>query len=263
MTKYLFCGIVFIATISCNTNTDSTVDTIPATEKQLRNAQIKYPDSILLTEKLIQYFRDNSNYSQAIAEADIALKKDSADDRLWDIKGILHFENADTAGAIRAFEKAVEINPLPEYILSLGSLYAQTKNPMALVMADGLLQASKANAQKQAIFIKGLYFSYTGDKVKAIGYFDTCLRLDYRDLFAYREKAICLYDIQKYNDALQVLQQALTIQRTFDEGYYWMGRCYEKLGKKKEAIEHYQAALQIDPAYLEAKDALGKMGISP
>jgi tetratricopeptide (TPR) repeat protein len=40
-----------------------------------------------------------------------------------------------------------------------------------------------------------------------------------------------------------------------------MGRCYEKLDKRKEAIEHYQMALQIDPNYIEAKDALGKLGI--
>ncbi len=265
MTRYIFfiyC-IVFVAITSCSTNNNNTDASVPGAEKELKEKLNQYPDSLLLKENLIQYFRDNSNYGQAIAETDKALKKDSANDRLWDIKATLHFENADTINAIKAFEKAVEINPQPEYILSLGSLYAQTKNPMALAMADGLLQAPKANAQKQAIFIKGLYYSYSGDKMKAMGFFDQCLQMDYMDVMAYREKAICLYDMQKYTDAIQVLEKALTIQRTFDEGYYWLGRCYEKLGKKKEAIENYQQALQIDPDYLEAKDALGKLGISP
>jgi tetratricopeptide (TPR) repeat protein len=40
-----------------------------------------------------------------------------------------------------------------------------------------------------------------------------------------------------------------------------MGRCYEKLDRKKEAIQNYQLALQIDPDYIEAKDALGKLGV--
>ena len=50
------------------------------------------------------------------------------------------------------------------------------------------------------------------------------------------------------------------LQSTFDEAYYWMGRCYEKLGDKKEAVTNYQNAIQIDPEYAEAKDALAKLG---
>ncbi len=36
----------------------------------------------------------------------------------------------------------------------------------------------------------------------------------------------------KYEDAIKVLKRAVTIQNNFDEGYYWMGKCYEKLNKK-------------------------------
>jgi tetratricopeptide (TPR) repeat protein len=215
----------------------------------------------LLKENLVQYFRENGNYGAAIATTTNFLEKDSLNDRLLDIKATLYFENADTVNAIKAFEKAITINPRPEYIISLGSLYAQTKNPMALAMADALLQAPAANAQKQALFIKGLYYSYIGDKVKALSFFDSCLKIDYRDILAYREKAICLYDLDRYAEALDFLEKAVAVQNTFDEGYYWMGRCYEKLNKRKEAIESYKLALQIDPDYLEAKDALGKMGI--
>ena len=79
---------------------------------------------------------------------------------------------------------------------------------------------------------------------------------------AYREKAICLFDLNQYELALDVMKNAVKIQNTFDEGYYWMGRCYEKLDKRKEAIENYQLALQIDPNYIEAKDALKRFGIN-
>lgn len=236
-------------------------NTVPEQEKQLRALVAQYPDSLLLKENLVQYFRENGNYGAAIESTTSFLIKDSLNDRLLDIKATLHFENGDTINAIKAFEKAISINPQPEYIISLGSLYAQTKDSMALVMADALLQAPAANAQKQALFIKGLYFSYSGDKLKAISFFDDCLKIDYRDILAYREKAICLYDLSRYAAALDFLEKAVTVQNTFDEGYYWMGRCYEKLDKKKEAIQSYQQALQIDPDYLEAKDALGRMGI--
>ena len=255
------CCIISLLISSCSNKSAEADKIIPEQEKHLRELIAQYPDSLLLKENLVQYFRENGNYGEAITTTTNFLKKDSLNDRLLDIKATLHFENGDTINAIKAFEKAIEINPQPEYIIALGSLYAQTKNPLALALADALLQAPKANAQKQALFIKGLYYSYTGDKIKALSFFDDCLTIDYRDILAYREKAICLYDLNRYGEALDFLRKAVAVQNTFDEGYYWMGRCYEKLNKRKEAIDSYQFALQIDPDYLEAKDALGRMGI--
>ena len=73
--------------------------------------------------------------------------------------------------------------------------------------------------------------------MKAINYFDTCISLDYTYTLAYREKAICFYDLGKYLDALKVLEIVLAVKKDYDEAYYWMGRCFEKLGLKKEAIQ--------------------------
>jgi tetratricopeptide (TPR) repeat protein len=253
-------AILFAACNNTSTNTDEV--SMPSKEKQLRDSIAQFPDSLLLKENLIQYFRANNNFGQAIAATEKFIQKDTANARLWDIKATLYFENADTIRSIKAFEKAIAIDPQPEYLMSLGSLYAQTKNPMALAVADSLLKKPKAKADKQALFIKGLYYSYYGDNLTAISFFDNCLSLDYRDIMAYREKAICLYNLAKYKEAIQSLEKAVALQSTYDEGFYWMGRCYEKLNSPKEAIINYQTALRIDPDYAEAKDALAKLGVS-
>ncbi|HEX7458923.1 MAG TPA: tetratricopeptide repeat protein, partial [Ginsengibacter sp.] len=78
-------------------------------------------------------------------------------------------------------------------------------------------------------------------------------------MFSYREKAIALYDLGKYREALEVLKRAVTVQNNFDEGYYWMGKCYEKLGNKEDAIQSYQTALLYDKNFLEAREALNKL----
>jgi tetratricopeptide (TPR) repeat protein len=121
--------IIFLTFISCNNNTAETKKHYPEKEQQLKNLITRYPDSILLKENLIQYFRENGNYGAAIATTNEALNKDSLNDRFLDIKATLSFENGDTINAIRAFEKAIAINPQPEYIISLGSLYAQNEEP--------------------------------------------------------------------------------------------------------------------------------------
>ena len=252
--------LVFIFLVACNdTATDKAAGTMPAAEKELRDAVVAHPDSFALKEKLIKYFSDNSNFGQAIAETENAIKADTANAKLWDIKSMLYFLNRDTTHAIAALEKAIAIDPQPVYKISLGLTYAQTKNQKALELSDELLKDPKAKAGMQALFIKGFYFSYMGDNQKAISFFDDCLALDYTYIDAYKEKSICLYNLSKYTDAITSLKKAVALQTTYDEGYYWLGRCYQKLNDTAKATENYQLALQIDPDYAEAKDALNRL----
>jgi tetratricopeptide (TPR) repeat protein len=261
--RNLFSFIILLLLIaSCQSNTGDNAPVVINQEKQLKDSIAKYPDSILLKENLIEYYRDNNNYTQALAETKNYLTKDSLNARFWDIQATLYFENKDTAHSIQSFETAIALNPNAQYIMSLGTLYAETKNPRALTLADLLVIVSKGDAQKEALFIKGLYNSFTGNNKKAMTYYDSCIAIDYTFTYAYREKAICFYNMGKYNDALDVLSKAIQIVNTYEEAYYWMGRCHEKLGDKTSAIKDYQTALQIDKNYVEAKEALLKLGVS-
>ncbi len=262
MNKLFYVSLVLLLACNNQEKAGTAATATPAKEQELSNAIRQYPDSALLVENLVQYFRENGNYGQAINSINTAIAKDSTNARFWDIKATLHFENSDTLAAIKAFENSVDLNPQPDVIISLGVLYAQTANPLALAMADGLLQANKAEAEKEANFIKGLYHSTKGDKNTAISFFDKCISINYSFMEAYREKAIAMYDMGRYNEALAVLDKAVTLQNGFDEGYYYKGRCLEKLNRVPEAIESYQRALMYDPNYVEAKQALAKLGVS-
>lgn len=264
MMKQIFIPLYFICCFSACNNKEEKSSTETAVfsvyEKEMNDAIAKFPDSLLLKEKLIQYYRDSAAYDKAITTVNKAIQTDSLNARLWEIKATLHFENEDTLNAIKSFENAVRILPLPRYIKLLGSLYAQTKNIKALHMADALLQNKNADTDNEAFFIKGLYFSCIDEKNKAITFFDKCLSLNYTFMPAYREKAIALYDLGKYDSAINVLTKAITLQNSFDEGYYWRGRCLEKLHKPTEAINEYHTALRYSPDFLEAKEAINGLG---
>ena len=257
----LFLLFLLTGIMSCNNNEQTVpVNTAaPSKEKELGDAIARFPDSLLLREQLVQYYRENALYDKALTATDEWLKKDSLNARLWDMKATLHFENADTLDAIRAFEKAAAILPAPEYLMSLGTLYAQTKNVRALAAAGLLAKLDNGKTAKEGIFIKGLYYSYTGDKEKAISFFDQCLAMEYTFMPGYLEKAIALYDQAKYAEAIKVLDRAVTLQNNFDEGYYWRGRCHEKINKLADAMEDYRTALMYNPEYAEAKDALARL----
>lgn len=246
----------------CNNNEKERHDLtqqISHSDKLLLDSIAKFPDSLLLKERLIQSYRDNDDYENAIAVTDDFLRTDSLNPRLWDIKATLYFENEDTIRAIRSLETALQILQAPAYIMKLGSIYARTKNNKALAMADMLLQGKFAHTEAEAFYIKGLYYEFAGEKTKAIGLFDRSLSVDYNYMPAYLEKAMVFYDSGKYDEALKVLNRAVTLQNRFDEGHYWRGRCLEKLDKPGEALEEYRMALMYSTDYTEAKEALERL----
>ncbi len=262
MRKVFFTLIIFTALLSvaeCNSSSSGTFQApgMPdnSTEK-LKNELKKYPDSLALLQKLIETYSDAGDYDSALTLTDAQLKKDTANAYLWNMKATLHFENDDTTNAIKALEHAVSLYPRLEYLVALGTVYAEVKDPRCLGIADELYNTNKSKSGADAMFIRGLYYTYNNDKLKAIAYYDSCLNMNYTYMFAYREKAIALYNMGKYNDALTVLRRAVMLQNNYDEGYYWMGRCFEKLGRKHEAIQSYQSAILYDNDYTEAKEAL-------
>ncbi len=235
--------------------------TITSEEQSLKTALQLNPDSFLLVQNLSVFYANKENYDASLKTVNDAIKRDSTNPYLWDLYAMIAIQKADTVGALSALEKAVQLFPDPQYIISLGSLYAQTKNPLALEMADALLIGSKAKAEKEAYFIKGLYYSFNNEKEKAIPFFDKCIALNYTFMNAYMEKGLALYDLKKYQLAADILEKAVTIQNNFSQGYYYLGQCYEKLNRTNEAIDAYNTAIIRDPEYVEAAEALNRLGV--
>ena len=227
--------------------------------ESLKRAVDTYPDSLLLLHDLIEQYRNEGHYDSALAVTDEQIRKDSGNAYLWNIKATLYFENEDTLKAINALEQAIAIFPLPAYLAAVGTIYAEIKNRNAIHIADELLQLNDDKSTKNAYFIKGLYYNFVHKSDSAILFLDRSLQLDYTYMYAYREKAIALYEQKKYEEAINVLRRAVTIQNNFDEGYYWMGKAYEQLGQKEDAIQSYQDALMYDKDYAEARAALDSL----
>lgn len=266
--KYVW--LLFIVLFSCKDKDGESQQgsgvsiTNEATEKKLKEDSLisqikKFPDSSLNKENLIQFYRENNELKKALAETQKEIDQDSSNARWWKIKATLHYENGDTVASIKAFEKAIALYPAINDIISLGLIYGQTANKKALEVADYVLSSQYINYEKDAWYIKGLYYTYSNNKPEAIRMFDKTIGLSHTFMDAYREKAIALYDLQKYKEAADVLIKATTIQNSFDEGYFYLGKCYEKINKKESAIESYQKALLYAPDFTEAEEALKRL----
>ncbi len=88
---------------------------------------------------------------------------------------------------------------------------------------------------------------------------DRCINNNYTYMEAYMEKGFIYYDAKKFDDALKVFQQAITVNNLYADAYYWEAKCYEAKGNKQDAILNYQRSLGLDKNLKEAKEALKRL----
>jgi tetratricopeptide (TPR) repeat protein len=219
----------------------------------------QFPDSVLLVEELLQWYRTNNRYSDAIQMTDSLISSNNKNKIYHHILGILYYEINDTANAINQFENAISFSPQISDWLSLGSLYAGKKDPKSFEVAGEIEKTDHPKYTKEACFIRGTYYESAGDFKRAISSFDSCINIEFSFMEAYREKAICLIQLNKYGDAIKVLDRAVTLNNRFAEGYYWKGVCFEKTNETDLAIASYQNAILYDNTYTEAEDALKRL----
>jgi len=60
--------------------------------------------------------------------------------------------------------------------------------------------------------------------------------------------AVAAYKKGDYTAALREFQAVLAENPNYSGAYFYVGACEEKLGRKREALEHYQKASQMEPA---------------
>ena len=89
-----------------------------------------------------------------------------------------------------------------------------------------------------------------GDPVSALKYFEQSLSLDphQEDRAAiYSYMALCLKDMEKYDQALEVLEKAVACDSERTDVYNLMGFCYFKLKDHEKAIQSFEEVLRLDP----------------
>jgi tetratricopeptide (TPR) repeat protein len=225
----------------------------------LKKCVQQYPSNTEFIRRLSEAYTQAGDAAQAIALYDDLLKKDSTNfDALYE-KGMLYIQLSDTPHAITVLEKSYRLQPVLQNGIALANLYAETKNPKVIPLCDALEQRDSTKAFIDPLFLKGVYYSYTKEYPKAIGIFDECIARDWKNVEPYIEKGIIFFEQKNYDEALKTFQVVTNIHYTNPDAYYWMGRCYEAIGKKDEALDYYYKAAAFDRNFQQAKDAINRL----
>ncbi len=226
--------------------------------KLLETSVRKFPDNPEFRRRLSEAYFQAGKSKEALTQYDNLLQADSMNFEAWYEKALLLVEMGDTTAAIDALARSYSLQPLTMNGLALANLYAETKNPLAVAVADDLIRKDSLTTL-DPVYVKGIYYSNTQQYPQALEQFELCIRTDWKFTDAYIEKGIILYEQKNIDEALQTFKMATTVSPVNADAYYWQGRCYEAAGKKEEAMDNYLRAYSLDRDFPQAKDAIERL----
>ncbi|SPD75264.1 YcaO-like protein [uncultured Desulfobacterium sp.] len=100
-------------------------------------------------------------------------------------------------------------------------------------------------------FFLGLTTINMNNPIKALTYLQEALKLGPKDedipsIYSYM--GVCLKDLERYNEALDVLEKGVALDNERTDIYNLMGFCYFKLKEHKKAIDCFKQVLMLNPA---------------
>ena len=225
----------------------------------LQDLTKRFPENTNLKRRMGEAQLQGGQYDQALASFDKLIAADSLDFEAYYEKALLYLEKRDTPMAISNLETSYRIQPLQLTALLLANIYAETRDPRSLLMADLAMERDSSGERVDPVFIKGIYYANIGNTTRALEQFNKVIAMDWKFHEAYIEKGIIYFEQKNLDEALQQFKLASTVSNTYPDAYYWQGRCYEALGKKEEALTNYGRAYALDRNFTEAVEAAARV----
>lgn len=226
----------------------------------LNDAVKLLPNSLLLQLNLAHAYDQLQKTDEALAICETILQQHPKQVDVMKMKADLFIKKGKNNEATAILQNAYALTPFDvELNYQLALQLAETKNPKVLALCDSLIKADSAEAHAYPYYYKGIYYANTGENAKALAQFDEAIKTEYNFIDAYTEKGSLLYEMKKYNEALNVLNLSLNIKADNANNFYWIARCQEALGNKAEARLNYLRAWELDKTFTEAKQAAEKI----
>jgi len=220
------------------------------------------PDNEEILLKLAKYYIIFFNYEDSKTYLDRLLMKNNLNAKAYELYGTYYLEQSDTAKAISAFNRAIEIDDnLFESYFSLALLYDIRNNPVAIDYYRNAIRVHPNNLYTH--YRLALYLQEKSGKIdEAMGIYNVILEKDPHYYYAlYNIGYIYLvYKIDPHT-ALDYFKQAVEFSdRKTPDALYNMAYCLELLDNKKEARQLYKQILEVFSDYQLAIEGQRRVG---
>lgn len=213
-------------------------------------------EAYLKLAELSLFFRD---YTKVYMYADQALQVDQSNSRAYFIKGFALKEQGDTTKAVKAFQKACDLDQTYyDSYIQLGLIFSVRKNKLAIDYLNSALNLKPQSTE--ALYNLAMYYQETEDFNKAMELYHTIIQIDPRYKYAFFNLGyIHMFYLQVYKEGVKFFSKAIEADPSYVEAVYNRGYCYELMGDIINARTDYQQALAMKTNYQLALDGLNRL----
>jgi tetratricopeptide (TPR) repeat protein len=154
--------------------------------------------------------------------------------------------------AIKLYQSAIAVVPMPQYVAELGDIYNQAGNPAEAKKQYQLVEyIGMLGHINQVLHNRDLALFYADHDIKL----DEALALAHKefevrhDIYTWDALAWALYKNGKYQEASDAMEQALRPGARDALLFFHAGMIASRLGQTSQAKERLQTALSINPAF--------------
>ncbi|MDD5615534.1 MAG: tetratricopeptide repeat protein [Candidatus Methanoperedens sp.] len=219
-----------------------------------------------LTPKLIEFGeREEAAYEiQKLKEAATQIKDSELEGKIPLYEGNLLISERRYEEALKALNKAIEINLKDGYALSRkgAALINLGRNEEALEVFNKAIEINPKDGY--ALSRKGIALINLGKNKEALEVFNKAIEINPNDGFALSRKGAALGNLGRYEKALEVFNKAIEINPKDGYALSRKGLALINLGRNEEALEIFNKAIEINPkegfALSRKGAALGNLG---
>jgi tetratricopeptide (TPR) repeat protein len=154
--------------------------------------------------------------------------------------------------AIRLYQKAISILPMPDFAAALGDIYIKIGKPELAKQQYELVEyIGRLSSLNQALYNRELAYFYADHDMKLAESLELATReLDYRkDIYAYDLLAWSLYKNDKVEEARDAIEKALKLGTQDAKLFFHAGMIYHRLGEKEKAKRYLAKAIGTNPHF--------------
>ena len=218
----------------------------------------RFRDRVGTLLKLAEFQYILQRYDDALATLDRAAQLDANEAEVFFMIGQVLREQADTARAINAYQRATELDAeLLDAWLALGLLHEGLGNAIAERYFTTATNVARERAQPYRM--RADYYVRQGRLAEALAGYDEAIARDPRLAEAFFNSALVLLDLDSVGRAREQLDRALAVRPMYPEALYFRGQALELQGDLDGARASYQQARNLAPSYDEPAAALGRL----
>jgi len=192
--------------------------------------------------------------SKALKVLDEALKIDSRNVAVLEMKGRLLVSEKKYKDAIRVFEEIETSNPEAGVALKIGAYVTMKETAKAAEQAQKIIEKHPSSAR--GYMVLGSIYENQKDYARAISEVKSGIRVDGNNAPAYVYLGNLYEASHDYTQAMSAYEEASRRKPDFVPALFAQGALLDKTGKKQEAISKYRTVLEKTNRYVPALNNL-------